>query len=172
MSTIGIKSNPLNTPWVLWYHSLDEPNWTKDTYTKVAEIFTVEEFIGVFNNFSSFIKGMFFFMRKDIFPQWEDESNIDGGYWSFKIAKNVAEKSWFELAASCIGECLTKNPDDMYNINGISYSPKINNVIIKILNRDAEKNDASQLTEKIENLHPSTSQFKAHIENKDEFVTN
>jgi hypothetical protein len=59
----------------------------------------------------------------------------------------------------------------MVNINGISYSPKINNVIIKILNRWADKNDASQLTEKIENLHPSTSQYKPHIENKDEFVT-
>jgi hypothetical protein len=44
-------------------------------------------------------------------------------------------------------------------------------VIIKILNRWADKNDASQLTEKIENLHPSTSQYKPHIENKDEFVT-
>ena len=54
MATLNIKSNPLNTPWVLWYHSLDEPHWTKDTYTKVAEIFTVEEFIGVFNNFESF----------------------------------------------------------------------------------------------------------------------
>jgi hypothetical protein len=44
-------------------------------------------------------------------------------------------------------------------------------VIIKILNRWADKNDSSQLIEKIENLHPSTSQYKPHIENKDEFVT-
>ena len=115
---------------------------------------------------------MFFLMRKDIFPQWEDESNINGGYWSYKIGKNVAEKAWYDLACACIGECLTKNPDDMYNINGISYSPKINNVIIKILNRHCDKNEASQLTEKIENLHPSTSQYKCHIENKDEFVNN
>ena len=60
----------------------------------------------------------------------------------------------------------------MYNINGISYSPKISNVIIKILNRNSDNNDPTQLTEKIENLHPSTTQFKAHIENKDEFVSN
>ncbi len=64
-----------------------------------------------------------------------------------------------------------EKPEDMFNINGISYSPKINNVIIKILNRWADKNDSNQLTEKIENLHPSTSQYKPHIENKDEFVT-
>ena len=172
MAASSVKSNPLNTKWVLWYHSLEESNWTKDTYTKVVEIETIEEFIGAYNNFESFTKGMFFLMRKDIFPQWEDESNINGGYWSYKIGKNVAEKAWYELAACCVGEVLTKKPEDMHNINGISYSPKINNVIIKILNRYADKNESTQLTEKIENLHPSTSQFKPHIENKDEFVSN
>jgi hypothetical protein len=165
------SQNPTHTPWTLWYHAIEDSNWTKDTYTKVVDIYSVEQFITVFHQFSSFTKGMFFLMRKDIFPQWEDESNINGGYWSYKIGKNVSEKAWYELAASCIGECLTINPDNMVNINGISYSPKINNVIIKILNRWADKNDASQLTEKIENLHPSTSQYKPHIENKDEFVT-
>jgi len=163
-------NHPLNTPWVLWYHSIDEIHWTKDTYVKVAEMNTVEDFLGVYNNFESFGKGMFFLMRKDIFPQWEDESNINGGYWSYKIGKTIAEKAWYELSAACVGEILTKNVDDMFNINGISYSPKINNVIIKILNRFSEKNDSGQLTEGIENLHPSTSQFKSHIENKEEFV--
>lgn len=164
--------NKLHTSWVLWFHSLDDTNWTKDTYTKVAEIISVEEFLGVYQDFDTFGKGMFFLMRKDIFPQWEDESNIKGGYWSYKIGKTVAEKAWFELSCACIGECLTKKPQDMFNINGISYSPKINNVIIKILNRHSELNNSIILNDKIENLHPSTSQFKSHIENKDEFVSN
>ena len=161
----------LHTPWVLWFHSLDDTNWTKDTYTKVAEINSIEEFLGVYQDFDTFTKGMFFLMRKDIFPQWEDESNIKGGYWSYKIGKSVAEKAWFELSCACIGECLTKKPEDMFNVNGISYSPKINNVIIKILNRHSELNNSFILNDKIENLHPSTSQFKSHIENKDEFVS-
>ena len=161
----------LHTSWVLWFHSLDDTNWTKDTYTKIAEINSVEEFLGVYQDFDTFTKGMFFLMRKDIFPQWEDESNIKGGYWSYKIGKSVAEKSWFELSCACIGECLTKKPEDMFNINGISYSPKINNVIIKILNRHSELNNSVILNDKIENLHPNTSQFKSHIENKDEFVS-
>ena len=65
-------TNPTHTPWTLWYHSIEESNWTKDTYTKVVDIYSVEEFIKVFQQFSSFTKGMFFLMRKDIFPQWED----------------------------------------------------------------------------------------------------
>ena len=167
-----MEHHKLHTSWVLWFHSLDDTNWTKDTYTKVAEMNSVEEFLGVYQDFDTFGKGMFFLMRKDIFPQWEDESNIKGGYWSYKIGKSVAEKAWFELSCACIGECLTKKPEDMFNINGISYSPKINNVIIKILNRHCEINNPIVLNDKIENLHPSTSQFKSHIENKDEFVSN
>ena len=58
----------------------------------------------------------------------------------------------------------------MDNINGISFSPKINNCIIKILNKSIDKNDSAALTEKIQNLHPSSSQYKPHVENKDEFV--
>ena len=161
---------PLNTNWILWYHPLDEPNWTKDTYIKLTEISTLEKFFKTYNSFSSFNKGMFFLMRKDIFPQWEDESNINGGYWSFKIPKNISDDAWKNLSIACIGESLTKNCKDMQNINGISFSPKINNSIIKILNRDSTKSDSSQLTEKIKNLHPSTAQYKPHIENKDEFV--
>lgn len=161
---------PLNIKWVLWYHPIDESGWTKDTYQKIAEISSLEDFFKTYNNFNSFNKGMFFLMRDQIFPQWEDESNINGGYWSFKISKQVSDKAWFDLSACCVGESLTKNTNDMFNINGISFSPKINNSIIKILNRDSTKNDSNQLTEKIENLHPSTSQFKPHLENKDEFV--
>ena len=163
---------PLSCKWVLWYHPVDETGWTKDTYQKISEIENLVDFFKIYNNFQSFNKGMFFLMRDRIFPQWEDECNIEGGYWSFKIPKQVSDKAWFDLSATCLGESLTKDKNDMYNINGISYSPKINNTIIKILNRDANKNDHNQLTDKIENLHPSTSQFKPHIENKDEFVTN
>ena len=163
-------AHTLNTPWVLWYHQVNDPNFTKDSYTKVAEMATIEQFVKTFNNFPTFQKGMFYLMRKDTFPQWEDESNINGGYWSFKIPKTVVDESWKQLAASCVGECLTKKPEDMENINGISYSPKINNVIIKILNKHSDKNDAYQLVETLDNLHPEQSQYKAHIENKDEFV--
>lgn len=161
----------LNTPWVLWFHSLDENEWTKDTYTKIAEINTLEDFINTYNRFDTFMRGMFFLMRKNIFPQWEDEQNINGGYWSYKIPKQVSDTAWRELSAACVGEYLTKKITDVYNINGISFSPKINNCIIKILNKDAKHNSHEQLTDIIDNLHPSTSQYKVHMENKEEFVS-
>ena len=34
-------TNPTHTPWTLWYHSIEESNWTKDTYTKVVDIYSV-----------------------------------------------------------------------------------------------------------------------------------
>lgn len=162
----------LNDTWVLWYHSLSDKEWTKDTYTKITEINSLEKFFMTYNSFKTFNKGMFFLMRKDIFPQWEDESNINGGYWSFKIPKLISDEAWFNLSSCCIGECLTKVVDDMDDINGISFSPKINNCIIKILNKSSEKNKSEKLTEKINSLHPSSCQYKKHIENQSEFVNN
>ena len=53
----------LHTPWVLWYHSIDDTNWTKDTYTKVAEIETVEDFLGVFRKFETFCACLLHFRK-------------------------------------------------------------------------------------------------------------
>ena len=162
----------LKDKWILWFHPINEPNWTKDTYEKVGEINTLEDFFKTYNSFKTFVKGMFFLMRNDIFPQWEDESNINGGYWSFKILKDISDKAWLHLSLCCIGESLTNNYEDMDNINGISFSPKINNCIIKILNKNSELNDANKLIEKIENLNPKNSQYKKHSDNSAEFVNN
>ena len=56
-------------------------------------------------------EGMFFLMRKIgdvcIYPQWEDPNNTNGGYWSFKVSKQEAEKAWFELMMFMLGECIT-----------------------------------------------------------------
>jgi len=163
-------SDKKTNKWILWYHPINENSWTKDTYTKVAEISSIKEFIELFNTFPSFLKGMFFLMREGIFPQWEDEQNINGGYFSYKISKNVAEKAWFDICACCIGEFLTKDEKHMKTINGVSYSPKINNCIIKILNNDTSMGHADVLRCGIENLEPYQSQYKPHMENASEFV--
>ena len=146
------SQNPTHTPWTLWYHAIEDSNWTKDTYTKVVDIYSVEQFITVFHQFSSFTKGMFFLMRKDIFPQWEDESNIDGGYWSYKIGKNVSlnddiDSPWNIVEASQnqisfidngwrdnnAGIVFSKEyPDNINNVVIITNTPKLD--FIKCIN--------------------------------------
>jgi len=165
-----MKDFPLNDTWVLWFHSITETSFSNNTYRKVAEVSTIKEFYELFNCFETFNKGMFYLMRKGIFPKWEDTKNIKGGYFSYKISKQISEKVFRELCCSCIGECLTKKFENMKTINGVSYSPKINNTIIKILNNDASMGDKRLLSDNIEHLHPNTSRFKPHMENSEVFV--
>ena len=49
----------LNDIWVLWYHSLSEKEWTKDTYTKITEINSLEKFFMTYNSFKTFISRHF-----------------------------------------------------------------------------------------------------------------
>ena len=65
--------------------------------------------------------GMFFIMKEGIYPLWEDNQNINGGCWSYKIIKKDAYKAWVQLAVSLIGESLSTETNF---INGISISPK------------------------------------------------
>jgi len=166
------KMHSLHTPWTLWYHDIDEKEWTKDTYRRISDIYSLEDFWNLYNKIETFNKGMFFLMRKDIFPQWEDESNINGGYWSYKIPKRISNQAWIDLSSACIGELLMSDINEWDNINGISYSPKINNSVIKILNRYSTKNDKKYLSKVIDHLPPDDSQYKCHMDNKNEFVSN
>jgi hypothetical protein len=37
-------------------------------------------------------------MRENITPIWEDEKNINGGCWSFKIYEDQADELWHDLS--------------------------------------------------------------------------
>lgn len=161
---------PLNQPWTLWFHEIDDPKWTKDSYQKIITFYNWGEFWAFYDHIPTWLNGMFFLMRESIFPQWEDEQNIRGGYWSYKVPKVVGNEAWVQLSAHCVGECATVQVTDMYYVNGITISPKINNCIIKILNRDATHSDVERLTSEIPYLTTSSVAFKAHLENRNEFV--
>ena len=133
-------SNILHSTWVLWYHDIKNTEWTLDSYIKVAEFNTIEDFWKLYtyiNNKPQLItNGMFFLMRENILPIWEDTSNINGGYWSFKISIHSITHAWNEISMALIGENILKNRENMYTINGISISPKKNFCIIKIWNSE------------------------------------
>ena len=62
---------------------------------------------------------MFFIMRADIIPRYEDNLNINGGCLSFKISLEDFENKFFELCANIIGENIGINDDVSNNINGV-----------------------------------------------------
>jgi hypothetical protein len=126
----------LSNKWTLWYHNINDNDWSEGSYTKVKELTELNDYCEIVKYIDNVYAGMFFLMKDTIFPRWEDINNIDGGYWSFRILKKDSITTWNKLMAYVIGNTLT---DGMDEINGISISPKINNCIIKIWNKDYNK---------------------------------
>lgn len=166
--------NPTHTSWVLWYHNPVDKKWDLGSYTKVYEFSNLEDFWKLTNNWDSCLPpvsdGMFFLMRKlannnYINPLWEDKYNRNGGFWSFKIAKESAIQVWHELSVHLIAEKLCQYTADTMLINGISISPKRSFCIIKIWNNDFHKSDVALLSQKIDKIDMTECMYKCHNDN-------
>jgi len=124
----------LNTPWVLWYHSSDNNDWSIDGYQQIIEIGTVEEFWLTFNKIRDFTIGMFFLMRKDHLPIWESYQR-PVHFLKYRSNKRQFYQQWLNLCKALIGETLLAKSDstsDVSEVVGVSLSPKFKNLIIKI----------------------------------------
>lgn len=152
----------LSTYWTLWFHKLNDSDWTINSYVKVCEIKTIESFWETVGTIDSFKYGMWFLMKEDTVPRWED--TIEGGYWSYKISIQICQEAWIKLCAACIGNTIMVNEDDKDLVCGLSFSPKINNCVIKIFNNDAAKHHTERITGEIEELPPADARFKSFKE--------
>lgn len=135
----------LNCQWVVWYHNPSDKNWSTDSYKDILEVHSIEDMLVLKNSWNQCLplvsEGMFFMMRKmpdgkPIYPLWEDRMNRNGGVWSFKIDKEVAQDVWFKLCAYAIGETICDDVNETLQITGISISPKKSFCILKIWNQD------------------------------------
>lgn len=154
----------LENNWTLWFHKIDDTNWDKESYIKIKKFNTLEEYFDLVKQIKDFTHGMFYLMKEDLFPSWEDENNINGGYWSFKIYKINSNDAWIQLSFALIGNTLCKNEETFNNINGISISPKYSNCIIKILNNDYNKNDKNLLNDDLGTLSIDHCIYKRYQE--------
>ena len=152
----------LEDKWVLWYHRVDDEDWSLKSYQKLTTLSTIEDFYKMANSIKNISAGMFFIMKEGITPLWEDERNVKGGYWSYKVNKSLCNKVWFELTASLIGKTLTADINHYKYINGISFSPKINNCIFKIWNNDKRISDNYIISNSIQNLNIKDAYYKSY----------
>jgi translation initiation factor 4E len=155
-----IANHKLQSFWSLYYHSPTDNNWGINSYTNIHSINTIEDFWSLFQKISELqlSSGMFFIMRGNIKPVWEDEQNKKGGCWSYKVSKKDAYKGWIELSVSLIGENITKKS---LMINGISISPKKGFCVIKIWNNNSNLSDKNLLNKNISYLNIDTTIYKA-----------
>ncbi len=157
----------LNSEWNLYFHDPTNPNWDISSYTLLDKVSSLNSWIRLFQSFkNAWNKGMFFLMRGDIKPIWEDDKNKDGGCISFKLWKTDVNETWLELSGKLIGEVLLNDIKLYWNkINGISITPKRSYCVIRIWLCDDCAKDVSTYNIK----PPSYSKmiYKSHSENKD-----
>jgi len=132
--------------WTLYYHPSREKRWTLDSFEKISTVRSVREVLSIYKELGDKLKaGMFFWMRGDIPPLWENFQNIRGGSYSIRGAGDNGIKVFKIYTLACMMNKAVSNTED--TINGISISPKLqgfgNNqqvgyFIIKIWNKDCE----------------------------------
>ena len=164
-STSSTGFHTLYDKWTLWAHLPHDTDWSLKSYKKIIEMSNVEQAVTLTETLpDKLIKNcMLFIMRSGIQPTWEDESNANGGCFSYKITNKFVKEVWTRLSYCLMGETLTKNKDIHNIINGITISPKKNFCIIKIWTNTCEYQDANI----IENISQYVSShgclFKKHV---------
>mgnify|MGYP006091604221 CR=1 FL=1 len=159
-----MEKNNINSEWNMWYHSITDDNWKKDSYKKIITIKNLFDYHFLKYNYERqhLQNGMFFIMRGDIFPTWEDPDNRMGGCISFKINSDNILDAWNNLFLQLICETITLKDTLFDEINGISISPKKEFNIIKIWIR----NDNNNYKDLLNNMEPyfkiTESLYKKH----------
>ena len=127
------KTYLLSDTWVLWAHLPHVTDWSLSSYIKIMEIKELNDILSLYKSIpDKMIKNcMLFMMRKGINPTWEDPANCQGGCFSYKVSKSIAE-CWRQLSYTIVGETTSNRPDLMSDINGITISPKKSFCIVKI----------------------------------------
>lgn len=165
MTTPTTDTHPLNNKWTLWLHNKNERSWKPESFIKIYDIYTVEDFWNVYNNIRTFCTEIFFLMRDDIFPLWETPENVNGGTWNIIVPRKTANKIWIELSCLTIGMTLLNK--HFNSINGISIRPKFSNSIIKIWTKDIKTTINSFNCEELNNVLGNIEMtFSKHIIDK------
>ena len=156
------KIHRLKNNWTLWFHNPESDEWSENSYIKIYSFNTIEQFWSLFNKIPTLhlSTGMYFLMKEDILPLWEDSKNITGGCWSYKVAKKEASQGYLDLLVATISENICPEHPDI--INGASISPKKGFCIIKVWNNDSQYSDPKLLSSEINQIDISQTIYKSY----------
>ena len=120
--------------WVLWYHDPENKDYSFESYVKIADLSTPQQFWTVVDSISkeAWESGMFFFMRRGFKPLWDAPENEAGGAYSKNIEASIVYDTFIALMVNCVTNELLINRKE--TLVGITISPKGPASIIKIWN--------------------------------------
>lgn len=139
----------LSSTWTVWTHDNKNDDWSVESYEPIYKISNIGEmwrFLNVFGNLNN-TDYQYFIMRNGIMPIWEDNNNRDGCICSIMLeCTNRAYKHVYNeicIDAFIAFSCLVFNESFVSNnldINGLCYSSKQRNVLIKFWVKNHENN--------------------------------
>ena len=129
-----IETTKFQYSWILWYHDPSNKSYSLESYIKIADISTPQQFWSIVESISkeAWESGMFFFMRRGFKPLWDSPENEAGGAWSKKIEASTVHNTFIDMMIQCVtGELLLTRKETLV---GITISPKGPFSIIKVWN--------------------------------------
>jgi hypothetical protein len=157
-----IETTKLQYTWILWYHDPENRDYSIESYVRIADISTPQQFWSVVESIpkEAWESGMFFFMREGYRPLWEAPEHIRGGAWSKKVdAKDTCEV-FIDAMAHCFVNDFLVNYKEA--IVGVSVSPKGQFHIIKIWNTTTNITDKKLFTPSLKMKSTDDIVYKAH----------
>jgi hypothetical protein len=154
----------LSNSWTLWAHLPRVPDWSVSSYKYIAELTTVESAHAITELLSDALikRCMFFLMREDIKPVWEDPKNRSGGCFTYKVPNKCVHETWKKITYFLVGNTLSDKPHVVQNINGITISPKKNFGVIKIWMATELYQNPEEIVSGIEGIIPAGCSFRKH----------
>lgn len=151
--------HPLSEKWVVWAHLPHDTDWSMNSYISIMTVTYVEEIIALMHTLPDSLLStcMFFCMKENVTPVWEDPANKQGGCFSYKITQSIGD-CWRNVTYSMVGKTLSRDKVFQDTITGISISPKKKFCILKVWMSSCTFQDAS----KINYLKPNGCIFKKH----------
>lgn len=103
----------------------------------MARVTTVEEFWTVHRHLKKPselpVVTDYHFFKEGIRPIWEDDENKEGGKWTLRMKKGIADLYWTETMMALIGNALSDGTEEMNNaINGMVLSVRNGEDILSI----------------------------------------
>ena len=126
----------VSNPGSIWVHYMNDTDWSKTSYVTIHTCETAEEIITTHETMIQsepvFKKHMIFFMKYNIYPMWEDESNKDGGCFVFYLANATMYEKWKTVLYSVIGNTISTSNEFMDDITGVVISPRRHYYVVQL----------------------------------------
>ena len=138
--------------WILWYHDPDNKDYSFQSYIRVADVQTPQQFWTLVDSIpkEAWVSGMFFFMRHGYRPLWDVPENDAGGAWSKKIESSIAYSTFVDMMVHCVSNSIMVHRKE--TIVGVTISPKGPFSILKVWNTTTTVADKNMLSTNIQNF--------------------